>query len=204
MSTDIEYSQASPPTDLQSRRQLRFMIAFVQWVCLPFFPKPLTIFPPLQAVAIAAIGLAAISFGGNVLLWALSVPRKFSIRSAVINLLIGLLFFALEYTAARKEFLAATARAPAAPVNLVQQVSQRNSLREELDEAGRVVQQNGIEKVIRELESKGVSTEASQVLAVEAARRTKDARLKPMLKQIADSGGPVSKFAEAALGEYLE
>ena len=93
MANNIDYGQAPLPSDSQSRRQLRFMIVFAQLICLPFFPKPLTIFPPFQAVAIAAIGLAAISFDGNVLLWALSVPRKFSIRSAVIKVLIGLFPF---------------------------------------------------------------------------------------------------------------
>lgn len=83
------------------------MIVFVQLICLPFFPKPLTIFPPWQAVIIAVIVVGAISFGGNVLLWALSVPRKFSTRSAVIKVLIGLLFFAIEYPQAHRGFVVA-------------------------------------------------------------------------------------------------
>lgn len=83
------------------------MIAFLQLICLPFFPMALTVYRPWQAVAIAAIGLAAISFGGNVLLWALSVPRKFSIRSAVFKAAIGILFVALEYPGTRKEFVVA-------------------------------------------------------------------------------------------------
>lgn len=83
------------------------MIVFLQLICLPFFPKPLTVYPPLQAVAIAAIGLAAISFGGNVLLWALSVPRKFSIRSAVIKACIGILFITIEYPQTHREFVIA-------------------------------------------------------------------------------------------------
>ncbi len=202
MSTNIDYSQAPPPTDSQSRRQLRFMIVFLQLICMPFFPLSLPPYPPLQAMVISVIGLGVICFGGNLLLWALSVPRRFSIRSAAIKALAGLLFFAIEYPKAHKEFVAAITHPPYTSMSAAQQIGQQHSLREEFDEAGRVVRQIGIEKVIRELESSGVSTEASQVLAVEAARHTKDARLKPFLKQIADGGGPVSKFAQAALEDY--
>lgn len=204
MPTNIDYSQTPPPNDSQSRRQLRFIIVFLQLICMPFFPLPLPAYPPVQAMVISAIGLGVISFGGNLLLWALSVPRRFSIRSAVVKVLIGLLFFAIEYPQTHKEFVAAIAHTSNTSTSATQRISQQHSLREEFDEAGRVVEQIGIEKVISQLESSGVSTEASQVLAVEAARHTMDTRLKPMLKQIAGGGGPVSKFAEAALREYSD
>lgn len=180
------------------------MIVFVQLICLPFFPLPLTVYPPVQAVVLAVIFVAAVCCIGNVLLWLLTVPRRFSIRSAVFKAVIGILFFALEYPGAHREFVVAITHSSYTSMSATQRISQRKSLREEFDEAGKVVQQIGIDKVVSELESNGVNAEASQVLAVEAARRTKDARLKPMLKQIADGGGPVSKFAEAALEQFSE
>lgn len=204
MTTNIDYSQPRPPTDTQSRRQLRFIIVFVQLICMPFFPLPLTVYPPARAMIIAVIFVAAVSCIGNLLLWLLTVPRRFSIRSAVFKAIIGLLFFAVEYPGAHREFVVAITHSSYTSTSATRRIGQRHSLREEFDEAGKVVQQIGIEKVISELQSSGVTTEASQVLAVEAARRTKDARLKPMLKQIADGGGPVSKFAEAALEQFSE
>lgn len=204
MPTNIDYSQTPPPNDSQSRRQLRFIIVFLQLICMPFFPLLLPVYPPVQAMVISAIGLGVIFFGGNLLLWALSVPRRFSIRSAVVKVLIGLLFFAIEYPQTHKEFVAAIAHTSNTSTSATQRIAQQHSLREEFDEAGKVVQQVGIDKVINELESNGVSTEASQVLAVEAARHTKDARLKPFLKQVEENGGPVAKFAEAALEQYSD
>lgn len=83
------------------------MIVFVQLICMPFFPLPLPVYTPLQVVVISVIGLGTIAFGGNLLLWALSVPRRFSVRSAVFKACIGIVFIALEYPGTRKEFVVA-------------------------------------------------------------------------------------------------